>query len=126
ARHHDDRHLPMILAWLVLLPFIAGVLAWICDRWSHMWPRWIALVGISGDFALTLALWTRTRTAGPPGDSPWLGDLNVRWIDVLGIQFHLGLDGLSLLLVLLTAFLGIMAVAASWTEIHDRVGLFHF
>ena len=116
----------MILAWLVLLPFIAGVLAWISGRWSHAWPRWIALAGISGDLALAIALWMRTRTAAPPAQRPWLADLDVRWIDALGIRFHLGLDGLSLLLVLLTAFLGIMAVAASWTEIQDRVGLFHF
>jgi NADH-quinone oxidoreductase subunit M len=116
----------MILAWLILVPFIAGVLAWTSDRWSHTWPRWIALAGISGDFALALALWIRTRSAPPLDAEPWLADLNLRWIDELGIQFHLGLDGLSLLLVLLTAFLGVMAVAASWTEIQDRVGLFHF
>jgi len=116
----------MILAWLILVPFIAGVLAWTSDRWSHTWPRWIALAGISGDFALALALWIRTRSAPPLDAKPWLADLNLRWIDELGIQFHLGLDGLSLLLVLLTAFLGVMAVAASWTEIQDRVGLFHF
>jgi len=116
----------MILAWLILVPFIAGVLAWTSDRWSHTWPRWIALAGISGDFALALALWIRTRSAPPLDATLWLADLNLRWIDELGIQFHLGLGGLSLLLVLLTAFLGVMAVAASWTEIQDRVGLFHF
>jgi NADH-quinone oxidoreductase subunit M len=116
----------MILAWLILVPFIAGVLAWMSDRWSHTWPRWIALTGISGDLALAIALWARTGTDVAPGGSPWLADLNVRWIEALGIQFHLGLDGLSLLLVVLTAFLGIMAVVASWTEIQDRVGLFHF
>jgi len=116
----------MILAWLILVPLIAGVLAWTSDRWSHTWPRWIALVGIGGDFALALALWIRTRSAPPLDAKPWLADLNLRWIDELGIQFHLGLDGLSLLLVLLTAFLGVMAVAASWTEIQHRVGLFHF
>jgi len=116
----------MILAWLILVPFIAGVLAWTSDRWSHTWPRWIALAGISGDFALALALWIRIRSAPPLDAKPWLADLNLRWIDELGVQLHLGLDGLSLLLVLLTAFLGVMAVAASWTEIQDRVGLFHF
>jgi NADH-quinone oxidoreductase subunit M len=116
----------MILTWLVLLPFVAGVLAWISGRWSDVWPRWIALAGTSGDLALALAVWTRTGTGAPLGNSRWLADLNVRWIDALGIQFHLGLDGLSLLLVLLTAFLGVMAVAASWTEIQERVGLFHF
>jgi len=90
----------MILAWLILVPFIAGVLAWTSDRWSHTWPRWIALAGISGDFALALALWIRTRSAPPLNTKPWLADVNLRWIDELGIQFDLGLDGLSLLLVM--------------------------
>ena len=34
-------------------------------------------------------------------------------------------DGLSVLLVLLTCFLGLLAVLASWTEVQERVGLFH-
>ena len=116
----------MILVSLILVPFIAGVLAWISERWGHAWPRWIALAGISADLALAIAVWTRIGADRLSADRPWLADLNVRWIDALGIRFHLGLDGLSLLLVLLTAFLGVTAVAASWTEIQDRVGLFHF
>jgi NADH-quinone oxidoreductase subunit M len=116
----------MILAWLILVPFVAGILAWIADRWSHTWPRWIALAGISADLLLAIALWMRVRSAVTPGVGRWIVDLNVRWIDPLGIHFHLGLDGLSLLLVLLTAFLGILSVAASWTEIQDHVGAFHF
>ena len=53
--------------------------------------------------------------------------LSVRpWIPRFGITFFLGIDGLSLLLVLLTLFLGVLAVVVSWREIGDRVGLFHF
>jgi NADH-quinone oxidoreductase subunit M len=48
------------------------------------------------------------------------------WIPQLGIRFHLALDGLSLTLLLLTAFLGIMAVLSSWTEIRKRAGFFYF
>ena len=48
------------------------------------------------------------------------------WIPQFGIQFHLAMDGLSLLLVLLTLFLGIVSVLASWTEITKGVGFFHF
>jgi NADH-quinone oxidoreductase subunit M len=56
----------------------------------------------------------------------WLVEIDAEWIPRLGINFHLAMDGLSLLLVMLTAFLGIMSVAASWTEIKERVGFFHF
>ena len=52
--------------------------------------------------------------------------MNLPWIPQLGISFELGLDGLSLLLVLLTLLLGIIAVVISWSEITERVGFFHF
>jgi NADH-quinone oxidoreductase subunit M len=55
-----------------------------------------------------------------------MAELDLPWIDQLGIRIHLALDGLSLLLLLLTGFIGVIAVAASWTEIEERVGFFHF
>jgi NADH-quinone oxidoreductase subunit M len=113
----------MTLAWLVIVPFAAGVLAWIAGRWSHAWPRWIALAGISLDLAVAVALWAH---AGEAAGQRWMAELDVPWIDQLGIRFHLGLDGLSLLLLLLTGFIGVVAVFASWTEIQERVGFFHF
>jgi NADH-quinone oxidoreductase subunit M len=115
----------MILIWLIIVPFAAGVLAWIAGRWSRVCPRWIALVGIGVDLALAIALWARTNGAASAA-APWLVDLNIRWIDALGIRIHLALDGLSLLLILLTGLLGVIAVVASWHEIQDRVGFFHF
>ncbi|MCE5325266.1 MAG: NADH-quinone oxidoreductase subunit M, partial [Planctomycetaceae bacterium] len=48
------------------------------------------------------------------------------WIPGLGIRFALFVDGLSLLLVLLTALLGVQCVLASWRSIQERVGFFHF
>jgi len=44
---------------------------------------------------------------------------------LLGISFHLAIDGLSLLMVVLTALLGVLAVGCSWGEIKKRVGFFH-
>ncbi len=48
------------------------------------------------------------------------------WIPTLGIRFQLGLDGLSLWMVLLAGVLGIFSIVASWGEIKHRVGFFHF
>jgi NADH-quinone oxidoreductase subunit M len=47
------------------------------------------------------------------------------WIPGFGVHFHLAIDGLSLLLVLLTLFLGIISVLTSWSEIREKVGFFH-
>ncbi|MCC7416807.1 MAG: NADH-quinone oxidoreductase subunit M [Acidobacteria bacterium] len=116
----------MILVWLILVPFLAGVLAWVSGRGSRAWPRWIALAGISLDLAMAIGIWAGAWRTGGPEAGRWLVEFDRPWIDSLGIRFHLGLDGLSLLLILLTGFLGIMSVACSWSEIQDRVDSFHF
>jgi NADH-quinone oxidoreductase subunit M len=46
---------------------------------------------------------------------------NVPWIQTLGANYHVGIDGISLLLVLLTTLLGPLAVLSSWSAIEDRV-----
>jgi NADH-quinone oxidoreductase subunit M len=53
-------------------------------------------------------------------------DYNVIWISQFGISFHFAFDGLSLLMLLLTFFLGLLAVIISWKEIDESVGFFHF
>src|SRR5439155_15464913 len=46
---------------------------------------------------------------------------NIPWIQTLGANYHVGIDGISLLLVMLTTLLGPLAVLSSWEAIHDRV-----
>src|SRR5207253_455596 len=43
------------------------------------------------------------------------------WIPSIGAKYHLGIDGISLLLVMLTTFLGMIAILSSWSAIHTRV-----
>jgi NADH-quinone oxidoreductase subunit M len=117
----------MILAWLIAVPALGGLLAWLVNRLSSRWTRWISLIAITLDLVLALYLWSRYfGQAALSTRGPWLVELNRPWIPQLGISFHLGLDGLSLLLVSLAAFLGIMSVLCSWTEIQEQIGFFHF
>ncbi len=117
----------MILIWLVLIPFIGGIVAWILARWSITATRWISLLAVALDLALAVSIWVEQLSSSPLASSgPWLAEFNVSWIPQIGIRLHLAMDGLSLLLILLTGFLGIMSVACSWREIQDRVGFFHF
>ena len=112
----------MILLWLLIITIVAGIAAWPLGRWSKTACRWMTLAALFVDFALLVSIWLSGSTSA----EPWLRQFDYPWIAPLGIGFHLGIDGLSLLLLLLTAFLGIAAVGASWTEIQDRVGAFHF
>lgn len=115
----------MILLWMIVLLMAGGVLAWLSKKWHPVLPRWIALFAILADFILTLYLWLGTPTA-VTGSSPWLIRLEIPWIPQWGINFILALDGLSLLMLLLTFFLGALAVLISWREINTKTGFFHF
>jgi NADH-quinone oxidoreductase subunit M len=115
----------MILAWLLIIPAIGGILAWLAGAHPNA-PRWISLLVLAIDLLLALTL------VGPhlvstiaPDHTAWIASFDRPWIPQLGISFELDLDGLSLVLILLTILLGLASVVISWTEITDRVGLFH-
>lgn len=112
----------MILLCLILVPLVAGVLAWAAARWSAAAARWIALIAVAVDFILSLSLWVRSAGAVTNG---WFEQVDWLWIPQFGIHFHLAVDGLSLLMLMLTFFLGALSVLASWREITEGVGFFH-
>lgn len=55
-----------------------------------------------------------------PGASRFTFEENLSWIPSIGARYHLGIDGISLLLVMLTTFLGMIAILSSWSAIHTR------
>ncbi|MCZ2076501.1 MAG: NADH-quinone oxidoreductase subunit M [Bryobacteraceae bacterium] len=115
----------MILVWFIAILLGGGILAAVAARVSAAAARWIALAAIAADFALGLLLWTGAERTSMAPDSRWIEQVNWTWIPQFGIHFHFAVDGLSLLLMMLTFFLGILAVLASWTEITENVGFFH-
>ena len=117
-----------MLTWLILIPFIGGLLSWQAERFGSKAPRWIALLSMILLFACTLNLWLKydySLANLSAGQSVWAEEFQVNWIPRFGISFHLALDGLSILMLLLTAFLGVLAVICSWTEVQRKVGFFH-
>ncbi|MGQ0530139.1 MAG: NADH-quinone oxidoreductase subunit M [Panacagrimonas sp.] len=118
----------MILVWLILIPFIAGLLSWQAElRFGTKYPRWIALIGMLIALIISLWLWITLDFSVPvPGEKPnWVLEFKAPWIPRFGISFHFALDGLSILLVVLTNLLGLMAIICSWREIDRNVGFFH-
>jgi NADH-quinone oxidoreductase subunit M len=119
----------MILLWLIVILAVGGGLAWMVARSHPLLCRSISLAAVAIDLVLALDLASRDLgardfSAGGAGD--WFEQVDWSWIPQFGIHFHLGVDGLSLLLVLLTLFLGMVAVLISWTEITTAIGFFHF
>jgi NADH-quinone oxidoreductase subunit M len=118
----------MTLVWLILIPFIGGLLSWQAERMGRGMPRWIALISMLGLFGWGMWLWVQAAydpLQNMPTAPRWLLEFQVPWIPRFGISFHLGLDGLSLLLIILTGLLGVMAVGCSWREIQRNVGFFY-
>ncbi len=113
----------MILVVFIALLMIGGVLAWITSKWNSVLSRWISLGALIINLLLAISIWIQKPTIE---SSNWLVQFSAQWIPSLGVNFSLALDGLSLLMVLLTFFLGIFAVLISWNEIQERVGFFHF
>jgi len=120
----------MILAAIIAIPLVFGLVGWPFGERRPLVSRWLALSANIINLVLVAVLWV--TYVGVPGFSPlspaaapWLLLAKWPWIPGLGISFSVGLDGLSLLMLGLTAFLGIMSVLCSWTSIKDRVGFFH-
>lgn len=105
----------MIPAGLIGVLLAGGVGALLAGRRPSL-ARGIAAAALAA--GLGLAAWA----AAAPG----VEEVSWPWIPQFGARVLLGLDSLSLTFVLLTFFLGLVAVAASWTEIRERVGFFHF
>jgi NADH-quinone oxidoreductase subunit M len=112
----------MILVYLIAILLTGAFLAWIAGLWNPVWSRIISLVALSVD--LILIIGCASQPVSP--DTKWLIDLKLNWIPQFGISLHLALDGLSLLMLILTFFLGIISVIISWKEINSKVGFFHF
>lgn len=111
--------MPYLLTTLILLP-VAGALALVLygllakGREEHF--RWVALIVTVVTFAVSLLL---LRGVGLSG-AEFRFEENVSWISSINARYHVGVDGVSLWLVLLTTLLMPIAVLSSWTAIHKR------
>jgi NADH-quinone oxidoreductase subunit M len=116
----------MILAWLLIITFVCGLLAWLFGSFNRTAARVVCFAGLAIDALLVIYLWINRYGVLESSSQNWIAEVQADWISPLGITFHLAMDGLSLLLVALTVLLGTASVAASWKEIDSRVGTFHF
>jgi NADH-quinone oxidoreductase subunit M len=116
----------MVLLILILILMAGGVASWLVASSNATAARWIALLCICADFVATISVWIANAGHATSASQRWFTECNFQWIPQFGIRLHLAIDGLSLVMLLLTYFLGIMAILCSWTEIRERAGFFHF
>jgi len=111
-----------LLTSLVVLPLIGAVLALALGRNRDALVRQFAL-GISLlVFAASVVLWLRFD----PTSADYQFVERYTWLPDFGISYHVGVDGISLFLVVLTTFLTPIALLCSWDSIEERVREFSF
>jgi NADH-quinone oxidoreductase subunit M len=96
------------LAGLLVLLFIPSSNA----RAIKLWANLVAVIGFLVSLPLAFQF-DRTK------DFQFVEKAS--WIPSLGATYHLGIDGLGLLLVMLTTLIGIVAILSSWNAIHERL-----
>lgn len=118
----------MILLAFILIPMIGGILAWVAAGWSKEAPKWISLIAMLANMIIIIIMWRSYNdfTVLNQDSESWIEHMAVPWIPSFGVAFFLAMDGLSLLMLALTFFLGILAVLASWKEINERIGFYYF
>ncbi|HWI12549.1 MAG TPA: NADH-quinone oxidoreductase subunit M, partial [Burkholderiaceae bacterium] len=105
-----------LLSWAIWLPILSGValLAVVRDPGT---ARWLALATALASFAVTLPLIGGFDNATAAMQFVERFD----WIERFNVHYHLGIDGLSLWFVPLTAFITVIVVISAWEVITDRV-----
>jgi NADH-quinone oxidoreductase subunit M len=106
-----------LLTVLIFFPALGALALMILRADDHAWIRRMALVVGTFEFLLSLLL----IPGVPLGSAGYKLELNIPWITSPQIHYHLGVDGLSVFLVILTTFLTPISILASWNSVHHRV-----
>ena len=104
-----------IISWMVAVPFLGiGILAFVRDE---EWIRRVAFGATMVEFFLSMVLW---RSFDFTQQGMQFVE-RVEWMPTFNIQYAVGVDGISILLVILTALLCPLCVLCSWSAITTRV-----
>lgn len=106
-----------ILSVITYLPLLGILVICLINSKRHDLIRWVAFLTAVVTFLVSLPLYFKFDA------STWQMQFveNVPWISQYGISYHMGVDGISLLLVLLTTFLSALAILSTWSAVSRGV-----
>ena len=109
----------------IFLPLVGVAAILLLRKKSESAAKWIALLTSAATFVLSLPLFfgfDKTKGLYANGLADLIQfEVNIPWIETFNVNYHVGLDGVSLLLYLLTTFLTPLCVWGSFTAIKERV-----
>ena len=107
-----------ILSFAIFLPIVAGAALLLLGRAEQArLVRWLALAAALASFVVTLPLVVHFQL----GTAAMQFVESTPWIERFNINYHLGVDGISMWFVPLTAFITVIVVIAAWEVIESRV-----
>ncbi|MBI3921599.1 MAG: NADH-quinone oxidoreductase subunit M [Armatimonadetes bacterium] len=106
-----------ILTLIVFLPVVTAVVILFLRNDNPQSIRAVGFVGAVLTFVASLHLPTYFNA----GQSGYQFECNIPWIPQFGTRYHVGVDGISLLLILLTTLLTPLVIVSSWNDVKDKV-----
>jgi NADH-quinone oxidoreductase subunit M len=106
-----------ILSLILFTPLVGAVVLLFVSKKQEDLIRWIANLFAFIGFVVSVPLWFWYQPSGPKFQFVE----RMPWIPSVGADYFLGVDGFSVLLILLTTLMGTIAVLSSWTAIKERV-----
>jgi len=109
-------HFPL-LSLILFTPLAGALLLLFVNRQNENAIKWIANGFAVAGFLVSVPLWFWYN----PQNSEYQFVERATWIPSIGADYFLGVDGFSVLLILLTTLMGVIAILSSWTAITERV-----
>ncbi len=106
-----------ILSLILFTPLAGAIVLLFVSQRSENAIKWIANLFAVAGFLVSVPLWFWYN----PQDPAYQFQERLPWIPSIGAEYFLGVDGFSVLLILLTTLIGVIAVLSSWDAITERV-----
>ena len=111
-----------LLSVIMFLPLIGALIIAVLPRGNRMGVRWVAIT--TTGLSLLLSIYMTISYDTSVGGYQFIEQ--VPWVETLGVQYYLGVDGISVSMVLLTAFVIFTGCLVSWVSIKERDKEFFF
>jgi len=105
-----------ILSWLIWLPIAGGAVLLVMDAMGNTGSRQLALLLAIVTFVLSFQLYTNFDAT----TAVMQYQENIPWISTFSANYHLGIDGISMPLIILTTFTSVLVVLAGWQVIQKK------
>src|SRR5262247_892411 len=115
---------PHLLNVVTYLPLAGAILCLLLPKSRPALVARVATAIAAADLLVSLPLWFGWAAA-PADPYGFRFVFDAPWIQAFGVRYIVGVDGISMLLVLLTTLLGFLAVLSSWSAVHQHEGQYY-